>query len=693
MSAQTGVTIRLEAEDRTQGAFASAKSGLAGLGSGLSDIGSVALGVLGGNLITGGISKITGAFSEGMSGAREAATVFAQSEAVIKSTGNSAGVTAEQVRDYAGSLSDAAGKSLFSGEQVSQSENLLLTFTNIKGKTLEAATAMSVNLAQAMGGAPKDSAIQLGKALNDPEKGITALTRVGVTFDDQQKKLIKTYQEHGEMAKAQAVILGELNKEFGGSAEAAAAAAGGGHQFKAALDDAVKGVAGAFLPALDKVGSLLSSPAILGGMQHLADLAANGLTKGIDIASNAFSTILHIIGVVSDEIKSGGIMQGLVALVEELGNLGPIGDTVSGVLANMLDPIAAVGAAFTRVGSWITATGLPALQNFGGFIQGTVIPTIQGLASQFVSNLQPSVQNLSDLWTGTLQPGIAALATFLTGTLIPGVSNTVTTLSTMQSGTVQLSSVVGNITQTINGLTSALVVVVDWVKQHTAAQAVLVAGLTAYGTVVALSTAATIAQTVATTATSAATGVYTAAQWLLNAALTANPIGIVVVALAGLTAGLVYAYNNSETFRSGVNSLASTIQSIAVPALGAIKGAVDAVSNAVSSAIAGVQNLIGAISRIHMPDIHLPSIPGFATGVQNYSGGLALVGEQGPELVTLPPGSSVYTNQQTRSMMAGSGSGGQTIINVYQQPFQSMSDLVNMITSAQQQQQRLATQR
>ena len=86
---------------------------------------------------------------------------------------------------------------------------------------------MSVDLAQAMGGAPKDAAIQLGKALNDPIKGISALTRIGVTFTDEQKAQIKTMQEAGDMAGAQGVILAELNKEFGGSAQAAADADGG----------------------------------------------------------------------------------------------------------------------------------------------------------------------------------------------------------------------------------------------------------------------------------------------------------------------------------------------------------------------------------------------------------------------------------------------------------------------------------
>lgn len=68
-------------------------------------------------------------------------------------------------------------------------------------------------------------------------------------------------------------------------------------------------------------------------------------------------------------------------------------------------------------------------------------------------------------------------------------------------------------------------------------------------------TAATVGAAIAQKAAAAATAVMTGAQWLLNAALTANPIGVVVMAIAALVAGLVYAYTHSEGFRKVVNLL------------------------------------------------------------------------------------------------------------------------------------------
>ena len=65
-----------------------------------------------------------------------------------------------------------------------------------------------------------------------------------------------------------------------------------------------------------------------------------------------------------------------------------------------------------------------------------------------------------------------------------------------------------------------------------------------------------------------ATTIYTAAQWALNAALNANPIGLVVLALVALGAGLALAWNKSETFRSivtgvweGIKTAASAVAS------------------------------------------------------------------------------------------------------------------------------------
>src|SRR6266511_1049998 len=171
-----------------------------------------------------GVGALFVTLKEGIADFTESAKVGAQTAAVIKSTGGAANLTASQVGNLANAISRYSG---IDDEAVQAGENMLLTFTNVRNEagkgndvftqSTKILTDMSVALGQEM---PK-SAIQLGKALNDPIKGITALTRVGVTFTEGQKKQIAAMVEAGNTMGAQKLILAELNREFGGSAKAA----------------------------------------------------------------------------------------------------------------------------------------------------------------------------------------------------------------------------------------------------------------------------------------------------------------------------------------------------------------------------------------------------------------------------------------------------------------------------------------
>jgi phage-related minor tail protein len=144
--------------------------------------------------------------------------VTAQLNAVLKSTGQAAGVTADQALELASSLQKVTK---FSDEDVLSAENLLLTFTAIGKNIFPQTTKVALDMSQALGQDLKSSSIQLGKALQDPILGVTALRRVGVNFSDKQQDVIKSLVDTNQLAKAQALILQELQKEFGGSAEAA----------------------------------------------------------------------------------------------------------------------------------------------------------------------------------------------------------------------------------------------------------------------------------------------------------------------------------------------------------------------------------------------------------------------------------------------------------------------------------------
>lgn len=142
--------------------------------------------------------------------ADEARKVGAQTEAVIKSTGEAAKVSADQVGDLSGRLSNMAA---VDDELIQSGANVLLTFTKIRNeagkgnKIFDLATKAALNMSAALKKDLSGSAVQVGKALNDPVKGVTALAKAGVQFTAQQRAQIKALVEGGDANAAMAVGL------------------------------------------------------------------------------------------------------------------------------------------------------------------------------------------------------------------------------------------------------------------------------------------------------------------------------------------------------------------------------------------------------------------------------------------------------------------------------------------------------
>jgi hypothetical protein len=147
----------------------------------------------------------------------------AKLSAVIKATGYAAGITASEMKDHAAEMQKATGI----GDEITISmQAVLATFREIKGDNFKRATEAILDMSVVMKKAGQDSAeveqgaIRVGKALNDPIRGISALSRVGVQFTTQQRDQIRAMQEAGDIAGAQRVILAELEAQFGGAARA-----------------------------------------------------------------------------------------------------------------------------------------------------------------------------------------------------------------------------------------------------------------------------------------------------------------------------------------------------------------------------------------------------------------------------------------------------------------------------------------
>ena len=140
-------------------------------------------------------------------------------QALLKATGNAAGQTGQDIE----AMAVAIGKgTLASVQGARDAAGVLLTFKTISGEAFGRTLELTQDLAAVGFGSMKTAALQLGKALEDPETGLSALRRVGVSFSEQQKEQIKVMAMTGRQAEAQAMILDALEGQVGGAGKGAA---------------------------------------------------------------------------------------------------------------------------------------------------------------------------------------------------------------------------------------------------------------------------------------------------------------------------------------------------------------------------------------------------------------------------------------------------------------------------------------
>lgn len=328
-----------EGKDKVTGALDGLKGTFgSATGTMMGQLSASALRDIGQGIISVG-KDITGA-------ALDAEQAQAQLNSVIESTGGAAGVTAEMANDYANALSQIT---MFDDEAILGGESMLLTFTNIGQDVFPKATETILDMSQALGQDLNSSAMQLGKALNDPIQGVTALRRVGVQFTDDQEKMIKMMVESGDMAGAQKLILAELSKEFGGSAKAAGETMAGQLAILNTEFENVKEEAGtALMPVLkDMVGIVKEMmPYLRQAVQWFSSLPTPVKTGAV--------AVLGLIAVLAPLL---GAVSAVISIVTAVGPvLAGIGTALSGVAVPILAVIAVLALLWL---AWKT--------NFGGF--------------------------------------------------------------------------------------------------------------------------------------------------------------------------------------------------------------------------------------------------------------------------------------------------------------------------------------
>lgn len=198
------------------------------LSTGFSGLGNLAGRVLAGGFMvaTAGAVALGSELYKDVQAAIDAERVQAQLNAVLESTGGIAGITADEVNKYADARAKATG---IDDEAIVSAESLLLTFTKIGKDVMPQVMDMNLDMATSLNGGLipseeqlRQNSIMLGKAMQDPISGMTALSRVGALNRDDFERLNKEWESGTiPLEQQQAELLAALSVEFKGSAEAA----------------------------------------------------------------------------------------------------------------------------------------------------------------------------------------------------------------------------------------------------------------------------------------------------------------------------------------------------------------------------------------------------------------------------------------------------------------------------------------
>lgn len=400
--AQANIKAVITADDRASDTLRrfghNADNALGGIAKGVAAVGIAAAAVTAG-LVAFGVSSVKSF--------QESEESLSQLNAVLASTGGVAGVTAEAATELADSLQKVTK---FSDEDVIAAENLLLTFTKIGKDIFPEATKTVLDMSTALGQDTKSSAIQLGKALQDPILGVTALRRVGVNFNSAQQDVIKNLVETGRSAEAQRLILKELATEFGGSAEAAGKTFGGRLEILKNQFDEVK----------ERIGSV-----IVDAIGPLADRLANFIaTEEFRLKVEALVNWLEInlpiaIAKIEEFVRSVDwkqVVENTIAITNAFITMGTfIGQTIENI-RNAQEQFIAIGgavlfawqsvlrdlnSAFRQTRDGIVSD-FNAIKDFLTGIPGWVKAAFGGLAAAMVAPFIGAFTGIVSLWNNTV---------------------------------------------------------------------------------------------------------------------------------------------------------------------------------------------------------------------------------------------------------------------------------------------------
>lgn len=383
---EKGVTQEVKKAEKAVGGFSDAwkKVELKGTSKQIQDVTSKA--VLPAGLA---LTAVTGAFGLFAKQAEEAAIAQRKLGAVLNSMGY------PEATDRVAAYADELEKNLaIDGELIKATQTKLATFANLtktvdeSGGAFDRATVAALDLAAAGFGSAESNAVQLGKALQDPIKGIGALARAGVTFTAQEKEKIKTLVESGKTLEAQDMILKAIETQVGGTAEAGKSSFAA---IKIAMENAGEAIGDVLLPMIEKLAGVFAAFADFAAEHTTTFIVMGTIIAGIAVAIIAVNTALKVQNALM--VISAGV-KATYALVTGTATAAVVGQTVATQSATTaqtglntamaLNPIGLIVIAIVA----LVAALVIAYKKFEGFrnVVNTVVNAIIGYF-EFMTNV------------------------------------------------------------------------------------------------------------------------------------------------------------------------------------------------------------------------------------------------------------------------------------------------------------------
>lgn len=309
--------VSVQAKNGLSAAFAQIKGQVGSLLTGIGNISPV-LGAV------AGFAGLTYAINNAMGAAEDAINAEARLNAVIRATGNVAGISSREVLEMSKNLQNSG---IFASTDITKATTALIQMRAVTRDSFPEIIRLSQDVAAAGFGSVESAARTLGKALADPARGLFRLRSIGITFTQDEQTKIHALAKVNDLLGAQKIILDKVRNSVGGTNEALAQTpAGRWEQIKHQLADISEELGKHILPIAVRIGNeVLRVTKIVAPLvnrvldinEHLkgwpvkigmAALAAYVLAKGVGKVTSAWEDGMKIITEIGASFGGWGLL-------------------------------------------------------------------------------------------------------------------------------------------------------------------------------------------------------------------------------------------------------------------------------------------------------------------------------------------------------------------------------------------------